>query len=134
MTTTESELERQVREEDEAHHAEEVAERRDRVEGTTEDEDAEKGKLFDVPRVGILTDDSDPSALALAFSGSVKLERGQQSDADLYNALKAGKSAELRVTVHVGTTSKVHRRDKEGDVDAIVETKSLIVHSIELDE
>lgn len=127
-TATESELERTVREEQEAHDAAQNAD------GTTGGEDAEKGKLFEVPRVGVIVDETDPTVLKLAFAGSVDLERGVASDVELYNQLKSGKSAELRVTVHVAGAKTTHRRDSEGDVDAVVQTKSLIVHSIELDE
>lgn len=97
----------------------------------TDEQDVPEGKLFEVPRVAVVIDDTDPTVLKLAFSGSIDLERGQSRDVDLYNSLKAGKPFTLQVEGHVGTTKTTHRRDSEGDVDAVVQTKSLIIHSLD---
>lgn len=96
--------------------------------------DPDAGKLFDVPRVNIITDDTDPTILKLAFSGSIALERAIASDADLFNKLRAGQTVTLTVDAHVAGTKTTHRRDNEGDVDAVVATKSLIVHSLTIDD
>lgn len=96
--------------------------------------DPDTGKLFDVPRVGVLVDDTDPTLLKLAFSGSVEIERGETDWIGFYNQLRAGKPAQLTVSVHVAGARNVHRRDKEGDVDAVVQTKSLIVTDVHIDE
>jgi hypothetical protein len=103
------------------------------VAGASEPEDAEKGKLFDIPRVGIIVDDSDPTVIKLAFSGSVELDRGNGKEVGFYNDLKAGQSAELVVTVHAAGATMRHRRDSEGDVDAVVQTKSLVVSDVYLE-
>lgn len=95
-----------------------------------EGEDAEKGKLFEVPRVAVTVDDTDPTVLKLSFSGGIELERGKADDVELYNRLVSGKDVDLDVTCHVAGAKTTHRRDSEGDVDAVVQTKSLIVHSI----
>jgi hypothetical protein len=100
------------------------------VEGTSKGEDADKGKMFDVPRVGIVIDDSDPTVIKLAFSGSVELDRGTAKEVEFYNGLKAGESAELVVTVHTAGAQMRHRRDSEGDVDSVVQTKSLVVSDV----
>ena len=39
-------------------------------------------------------------------------------------------NADLVVTVHVAGAKMRHRRDSEGDVDAVVQTKSLIVTDV----
>lgn len=101
--------------------------------GTESGEDAERGKLFEVPRVKIDLDRADPTVLKVAWSGSVELDRGNGKQVGFYNDLKAGQSVELVVTAHVAGARKVHRRDGEGDVDAIVETKSLIVSDVHLE-
>ena len=88
------------------------------------------GKLFEVPRVGVLTDQSDPTVLRLSFSGSIVLDRTQAADVEFFNSLEPGHTAPLSIEVHVAGDKKTHRRDSEGDVDAIVETRSLIVASI----
>jgi hypothetical protein len=131
-TVTESELERQVREQQEQHQADEVAERRARAEGTDSGEDPDSGKIFDVPRVKVLVDESDPSVLKVAFSGSIELERGNQAQMDFYNRLRHGKEIDFAGTGFVAGAKKTHRRDSEGDVDAIVETKTVIVTDVHI--
>ena len=71
--------------------------------------------------------------LKIAWSGSVELDRGNGKQVGFYNDLKPGQSMELVVTIHVAGARKVHRRDSEGDVDAIVETKSLVVSDVHLE-
>ena len=110
-----------------------VATKSDVPDGAESGPDAEVGKLFDVPRVKIVIDKADPTVLKLAWSGSVELDRGNGKQVGFYNDLAAGKSVELVVTVHVAGARKVHRRDSEGDVDAIVETKSLVVSDVHLE-
>lgn len=100
------------------------------AEGTSAGEDAEKGKLFEVPRVAVVVDESDPSVLKVAFSGNIELDRAKPNDVSFYNDLVAGKNADLHIEAHVAGSKKSHRRDSEGNVDAVVETKSLIIHSI----
>jgi hypothetical protein len=94
--------------------------------------DPDMGKLFDVPRVGVIIDDSDPTVIKLAFSGSVELDRGNVEQVGFYNALRAGEPRDLVVGVHVAGARMRHRRDSEGDVDAIVQTKSLVITDIYL--
>jgi len=130
-TATETEEERIVREEQEAHDRLE----RERRAGDDVDlePDPETGQLLKMPRVPVTVDDSDPSALTVAFSGQVTIERGDKQWVEFYNRLAAGRSPELTVSVHVAGVKKTHRRDKEGNVDAIVETKSLVVTDLHLD-
>lgn len=105
----------------------------DQIEGTQSGPDADKGQLFEVPRIAIVVDESDPTVLKLAFSGSVELDRA--NDAELFNKLTAGKNATLNVDVFVKSgPANTHRRDSEGNVDAVVAQKSLLVHSITIDE
>ena len=87
-------------------------------------------KLFEVPRVAVLVDETDPTVLKLAFSGSVELERGNAQQVEFYNGLGAGGEVSLRVVAHVAGAKKVHRRDSDGYVDAIVETKTLVVTDV----
>lgn len=93
-------------------------------------QDVDAGKLFDVPRVKVVVDESDPNVIKLAFSGSIELDRGKADDVKFYNQLKAGKNADLSLGVFVAGPKNSHRRDSEGNVQAIVQTKSLVVHSI----
>ena len=95
-------------------------------------QDVDKGKLFEVPRVKIILDESDPTVLKLSFSGGIDLDRTIARDVEFYNKLKSGSSANLAISVHVAGAKNSHRRDSEGDVDAVVQTKSLIVTDVEL--
>ena len=84
-------------------------------------------KLFEVPRVAVELDESDPTVLKIAFSGSIEVERDNAKQVEHYNQLGAGEERSMTVVVHIAGAKKVHRRDSEGYVDAIVETKSLVV-------
>lgn len=117
-TATESELERQVREEQEEHD-------RQVEEGNA------KGKLIEVPRIAVLVDESDPNVLKLRFNGDIELDRGKADDVAFYNSLAVGKNADLAVQVFVAGSKNTHRRDSEGNTDAVVQTKTLIVHSLD---
>jgi hypothetical protein len=88
-------------------------------------------KLFEVPRVAVDLDEADPNVLKLAFSGTVELERNVADDVAFYNGLVAGEQRRLTVHVHVAGAQNRHRRDAEGEVDAIVQTKSLAVGEVE---
>jgi hypothetical protein len=96
--------------------------------GADEEEANNKGKLFETPKITI--DESNPTAIVIAFAGSVTLDRSQKADAELYNNLTHGKLFDLHVSGLVKGSKKTHRRDSEGNVDAIVETKSLTIDSI----
>lgn len=100
------------------------------IDGTSSGPDADKGKLFEVPRVAVILDDSDPTVLKIAFSGGLELDRAIAFDVETYNAWKAGQTVTLTVEAHVAGAKTTHRRDSEGDVDAVVQTKSLIIHSL----
>lgn len=95
--------------------------------GKTESE--EQKQLFEMPKVEI--DESNPNAVSIAFSGSITLDRSQKSDIALYNRLKHGKTFDLHVSGLVKGSKKTHRRDNEGNIDAIVETKSLVIDSLD---
>jgi hypothetical protein len=96
----------------------------------TMEPDPDKGKLFDLPRVKVVVDDSDPNVVKLAFSGSYELDREDKDQMEHYNRLRAGQEAELVIGVHVAGARKTHRRDAEGYVDAVVEVKTLKVSEV----
>lgn len=93
------------------------------------EEEEREGKLFEMPAIEV--DEANPSQIMIAFTGQIILDRSQTSDADLYNRLKHGKVFDLQVSGLVKGSKKTHRRDSEGNVDAIVETKSLVIDSID---
>jgi hypothetical protein len=102
------------------------------VAGTTSGEDAEEGKLFEVPRVAITIDESDPTVIKLAFSGSIDLERADGKQVEFYNGLVAGTYRDLKITCAIAGQKNTHRRDSEGNVDAVVQTKSLTITDVKV--
>jgi hypothetical protein len=100
------------------------------IDGATSGPDADTGKLFEVPRVAVTIDESDPTVLKIAFSGSIELDRGNAEQVKFYNRLRAGEEAVVSATVHVKGAQNSHRRDSEGFVDAVVQTKSLVVSDV----
>ena len=95
-----------------------------------EDAAAAEGKLFEVPRVGVVVDESDPNVLKVSFAGSVELDRGKTGEVDFYNSLRHGKEVTLSLAGFVSSSKKTHRRDSEGDVDAVVETKTVTITDV----
>lgn len=96
--------------------------------------DPDSGKLFEVPRVRITFDDTDPTVLKLAFSGSIELDRSDPDQAKTFNQLTAGNVADLHLTGYVKSgPNNTHRRDSDGNVDAIVASKSVVITDIRLD-
>lgn len=94
-------------------------------------QDAAKGKLFEVPRVAVTLDEADPGVIKLAFSGSIELDRAKADDVSFYNGLKPGANIDLQVQAFVAGPRNTHRRDSDGNVDAVVQTKSIVVHSVD---
>jgi hypothetical protein len=103
------------------------------IEGTASGPNPDTGKMFEIPRAKVTIDETDPNVLKLSFSGTVELDRASPDQVAFYNNLKAGREADLKVTVYVAGPQNTHRRDSEGNVDAVVQTKSLrvtdVVHS-----
>ena len=101
-------------------------------EQTIEGTDPETGKLFDLPRVAVELDPADPTVLKLSFSGSIEIPRADPSGVQFYNGLVAGRNVTLTVEAFVKSgPAIVHRRDSDGNVDALVASKSLLVHSVD---
>jgi hypothetical protein len=96
--------------------------------GTDDEGGSASGKLFEMPAIEI--DDSNPTAIHVVVAGSIPLDRSQKSDAAFYNSLTPGKLITLPVTFFVKGPKTVHRRDSDGNVDAVVQTKSLVVDGI----
>lgn len=92
--------------------------------------DGEQGKLVEVPRIATTIDETDPSIIKLAFSGGIELDRADRKQVEFYNSLTAGKDRSLKVDVFVAGPKNSHRRDSEGNVDAVVQTKSVLVTDV----
>lgn len=92
--------------------------------------DPDTGRLFDVPRVKVLVDNSDPDTIKLAFGGTIELDRSNAQQVQFYNDLRAGHSQEVVVGVQIAGARMRHKRDDEGDVSEVVQTKTLVVTDV----
>lgn len=99
-----------------------------------EGEDPESGRLFTIPRTAIELDDTDPTHLKLSFSGSIELDRNNEAQTETFNKLTAGKVTHLKIVAYTKSgPNSVHRRDSDGNIDAIVASKSLVITDILLE-
>lgn len=117
----------------------------ERSTGTNDDADdqntdapnAEKGELFNrdqyeleglqIPKV-----DGQPiDKIAIKFSGRVMLDRSDPADVQMFNRLQLGQDVELRISAKVSNSGGAgFTTSKEGDLDAVVGSKSLAVDSV----
>jgi len=138
-TTTETELERTVREEQEAHE-ETLAAMTDAdadpdagapledAGGQTAiiDRSAYEREDLQIPKIDGQTIDR----ISIKWSGEVFLDRSDPDDVAVYNALRLGKDVSLLVEAECSSTGAKGATDREGDLDVIVATKGLKVHSL----
>lgn len=96
--------------------------------GADEPETEQPLRLFDVK-----PDPAPPTLIAVNISGQITLDLSQKSDVDFYNSLQGGKTVTYETEFFVASTKKTHRRDKEGDVQATPESKSLVVDLVHYD-
>jgi hypothetical protein len=96
--------------------------------GADEHEQPAPLKLFDIK-----PDPARPTLISVNVSGKIKLDLSQKSDVDFYESLKAGKLVTYDTTFFVASTKKTHRRDGDGNVDAVPETKSLVIDGVTFD-
>jgi hypothetical protein len=82
-------------------------------------------KLFEVPRVAVDPDTSDPDVLRLAFSGTVVVDRSDPNDVAFYNALASGAVGKLTVTYYAAGAQNRH---KDG---VVTQTKAIVVDEVE---
>jgi hypothetical protein len=93
-------------------------------------ENPDTGRIFGVPRVAVVVDEADPNVIKLKFGGQIELDRAKPDDVAFFNSLQAGKNFDLPVSGHVAGSKKTHRHDSEGNVDAVVESKSLVISNV----
>lgn len=159
MSTTETELERTVREEQQAHDQAEIERRRENV---TPDEDDQPGDgeqpAGDDPADGDAVDDDavddDANALfdakpfereelalptvdghgidriSIKFAGEVMLDRSSPEDVALYRRLTYGKTLDLRIAGRVAATGAKGATNREGDLDVTIGTRSVKVDTV----
>jgi hypothetical protein len=95
-----------------------------------------KGELFDpseydredlaIPKV----DGQSIDRISVKFAGEIFLDRSSPSDVKVYNDLRLGKDVQLLVEAKCSSTAAKGATDREGDLDVVVATKGLKVHSL----
>lgn len=145
MTTTETELERQVREEQEEHDRTLTAMGQADDPGDDADPDADGEPIVDaggqtalvdrtqyeredlqIPKI----DDQTVDRIALKFTGTIFLDRSDPSDVAVYTELRFGRDVALLIEAKCLGVSGTGATNKDGDLDVVVGTKGLKVHSI----
>lgn len=149
MTTTETQLERTVREEQEAHDQAEVEPRRQNVE-TDEPDEVEADDEPDEPNTeqdGQTTafdrsqydredlqiakiDGQSIDRIKIKLTGEIHLDRSDPSDVAVYNELRFGRDVALVVEGRINKTGAEGATDREGDLDVVIGTKTLKVASL----
>jgi hypothetical protein len=141
-TATETPLERQVREAQEAHDAGALS--NDLIEGAApgENNDApiadEDGQTAIVDKSQYEREDlqiakvdgNTIDRISLKFTGEVFLDRSDPSDVQIYNELRLGRDVEILIEAKCSSTAAKGATDREGDLDVVVGTKGLKVHSL----
>lgn len=137
-TTTETDLERRVREEQEAHDAHDPGDEQDDTETGDEPPVDERGQTtaFDrsayeredlqIPKV----DDQAIDRIEIKFTGSIFLDRSDPSDVAVYNALSFKRDVSLLVEAKCSNVAAKGATDRDGDLDVVVGSKTLKVHSL----
>jgi hypothetical protein len=68
--------------------------------------------------------------ISLKFSGEVFLDRSEASDVAVYNAFRLGKNVALLIEAKCSSTAAKGATDRDGDLDVVVGTKGLKIHTI----
>lgn len=69
--------------------------------------------------------------IAVKFSGRVMLDRSNEADVAMFNRLRLGQDVELRISAKVSNSGGAgYTTSKEGDLDAIVGSKTVTVESV----
>ena len=119
-TATETEQERKVREEQEAHEREleeqREADARAHEEGKLLDDERFLSEELALPKI----DGEGVDKIAIGFSGRVMLDRSSPADVALIRAMALGKDVTLMVEGKVSKKGHGFTTNKEGDLDAVV--------------
>lgn len=68
--------------------------------------------------------------ISIKFAGEVFLDRSDPSDVAVYNALRLGKDVGLLIEAKCSSTGAKGATDRDGDLDVVVGTKGIKVHSL----
>jgi len=68
--------------------------------------------------------------ISIKFAGEVFLNRSDPSDVAVYNELRLGRDVALLIECKCSSTAGKGATDRDGDLDVVVGTKGLKVHSL----
>jgi hypothetical protein len=138
MSTTETQLERTVREEQEAHDAANDVNDDEQLEDDAPAVDPDGKKLFndaDYEREDLAiskVDGNQIDRIAIKFAGEVFLDRSDPEDVALFNRMKLGQDVTLQVEAKCSGVAARGATDREGDLDVVVGQRSVKVHTVYL--
>lgn len=96
--------------------------------GETEQEKEQPLRLFEVKQEPVR-----PTTITVNVSGEIKLDLSKKSDVDFFNSLVPGKTVTHEVDFFVASEKTTHRRDSDGNVDAVPRSKSIKVDMVYYD-
>jgi hypothetical protein len=122
--TAETKLEQTVREEQEAHDAQQKK----------ADEALFDKTQYDDPELQLAkVDEQSIDKIRLSFTGSVMLDRGNKADVALYRRLSLGKGdVTLQVEGRCSASGAKQNTNREGDLDVVVGEKTIKVETVYL--
>lgn len=75
-------------------------------------------------------DEQEIEKIAINIAGRIILDRTNPDDVALYNSLKLGKAANLRVSGRVGGVGAKGATNKDGELDVVVGSKRVLVDTV----
>jgi hypothetical protein len=96
--------------------------------GAGEQEKAQPLRLFDIKQEPVR-----PTKLTVNVSGQIELDMSKKSDVEFWNSLKPGATISLPADFFVASEKTTHRRDSDGNVDAVPRSKSIKVDMVYYD-
>lgn len=96
--------------------------------GADENENVEQPKLFEIK-----AETTRPTKINVNISGVIELDLSIESDCAFYNSLKPGKTVSFPTDYYVASVKTTHRRDGDGNVDAVPQSKSIKVDLVHYD-
>jgi hypothetical protein len=96
--------------------------------GAEEQEEGKPLRLFEVKQEPVR-----PTTITVNVSGEIKLDLSKKSDVDFFNSLVPGKNVKFETDFFVASEKTTHRRDSDGNVDAVPRSKSIKVDMVYYD-
>jgi hypothetical protein len=88
-------------------------------------------RAYDDPALQLpMVDGQGIDKIALKFSGTIRLDRSKPDDVALFRRLKLGKDIDVKLEGKVVGSNTTGATNKDGDLDVVVGSKTLDIHTI----